>query len=666
MNTSLLIMANVVVLCLRVLLSSFFIFPAIANPRTELVYKFCGVDRAENVSEFNQNYANAIVSMEPEMRKNKFSICGEGYPPNRIYVLAQCMDDLTNDDCEICFSTIKTQLPGCFPHSSGRVFFDGCFMRFENYSFFYEASSPHDVKRCSDAVNLKNEQFRDVATKVVKDLVNMAPIHGGYAEGRRKAHGLSVYGMANCWNTLDEKSCNDCLTNASTSLLDCLPSIEARALSVGCYFRYSEYEFTDGSSFFLNTKGAVIMYIVFVLVALGVCVVAVLVGYIVGTTLQEKRLKHQKKPNDLESSVMKRSLHFKYSTLEKATDNFSEECKIGQGGFGEVFKGTLPDGREIAIKRMFLTTKIRNEEISNEIDIIGQAQHQNLVRFLGCCFTDDDSFLVYEYLENKSLDLILFDPKKKKELEWKKRLRIIEGTAEGLEYLHNDCQVRIIHRDIKPSNILLDSRYRPKIADFGLARFNIREKGSAPLVIAGTFGYMAPEYLAHGQLTDKVDIYSFGVLILEIVSGREINKFPADDTLDTLVTIAWRHFKEKRVSRLIDPSMEIEDVDEVLRVIQIALLCTQESPIMRPDMTTVIKLLTQKELEVPVPSKPPFIEESFHDSEQGGSLHRHHPSASSFHSCRYYDTQQDHGSFHRHHPSASIDSYYDTESVLGG
>lgn len=112
--------------------------------------------------------------------------------------------------------------------------------------------------------------------------------------------------------------------------------------------------------------------------------------------------------------------------------------------------------------------------------------------------------------------------------------------------------------------------------------------------------------------------------------------------------------------------MEIEDVDEVLRVIQIALLCTQESPIMRPDMTTVIKLLTQKELEVPVPSKPPFIEESFHDSEQGGSFHRRHPSASSFHSCRYYDTQQDHGSFHRHHPSASIDSYYDTESVLGG
>ncbi|KAK4347753.1 hypothetical protein RND71_034092 [Anisodus tanguticus] len=401
----------------------------------------------------------------------------------------------------------------------------------------------------------------------------MAPIHGGYAEGRRKEHGFSVYGMANCWNTLDEKSCADCLLNASTAVLDCLPSIEARSLSVGCDFRYSEYESSDGSSFLLNTKGAIFMYLAFILVAVGVCIVAIL--------------------------------------------------------------GNLPDGREIAIKRMFLTTKIRNEEI----DIIGQAQHQNLVRFLGCCFTDDDSFLVYEYLENKSLDLILFDPKKKEELDWNKSLRIIEGTAEGLEYLHNDCQVRIIHRDIKPSNILLDSKYRPKIADFGLARFNIREKGSAPLVIAGTFGYMAPEYLAQGQLTDKVDVYSFGVLILEI---------------------------EKRAYRIIDPSMEIEDVDEVLRVVQIALLSTQESPIMRPDMTTIIKLLAQEKLEVPVPSKPPFIEDSLYGSERDGSIiHRHHPSTSSVDSCRYYDTQQDNGSFHRHHPSASIDSYYDTERVLG-
>lgn len=137
-------MANVMVIVLCLIFS--IVAVAIANPRTELVYKFCGVEQADNVSQFNQNYANAIVAMEPEMKSNKFSIHGEGLAPNRIFVLAQCMDDLSEEDCQICFSAIKTQLPGCFPHISGRVFFDGCFMRFENYSFFYESSSPHDVK----------------------------------------------------------------------------------------------------------------------------------------------------------------------------------------------------------------------------------------------------------------------------------------------------------------------------------------------------------------------------------------------------------------------------------------------------------------------------------------------------------------------------------------
>lgn len=135
-------MANVVILCFLCLIFRV----VIANPRTELVYKFCGAKRANNVSEFNQNYANAIVAMEPEMKSNKFSTQGVGISPNRIFVLAQCMDDLSKEDCQICFSAIKTQLPGCFPHISGRVFFDGCFMRFENYSFFYESSSTHDVK----------------------------------------------------------------------------------------------------------------------------------------------------------------------------------------------------------------------------------------------------------------------------------------------------------------------------------------------------------------------------------------------------------------------------------------------------------------------------------------------------------------------------------------
>ncbi|KAL2523312.1 Cysteine-rich receptor-like protein kinase 2 [Forsythia ovata] len=566
------------------------------NPRTELVSKKCGRQHAQNVSQFNENYSKVIASMQESMRENKFSIGEEGKPPNRVYVLAQCMEDLSKDDCEICFDSIKTQIPGCFPHHSARVYYDGCFLRVENYSFFQESSSQdYDITRCSDAQNVQDNNFDPLVKQLITELKTEAPENRGYAERQVTLYVLTVYGMANCWRTLDKKLCANCLANASNEISRCLPSLEARALHAGCYLRYSDSEFFNKPESSAN-RGL-----------------------------------------EFDSDITKRSLHFKYSTLEKATNNFNEAVKIGQGGSGEVFKGTLPDGREIAIKRLFLTGKLQNQEVCNEIDIIGQAQHPNLVRFLGCCFTNDDSFLVYEFLANRSLDLILFDEEKKKELTWKKRLVIIIGTAEGLEYLHKDCQVRIIHRDIKASNILLDMKHRAKIADFGIARLNSNNEGVGSSAIAGTFGYMAPEYLAQGRLTDKVDVYSYGVLLLEIISGVQNNKFQSDDSLDTLVTISWKHFKRNTVTQIIDSSIGNENTDEVQRVVQIALLCTQESPDMRPTMTQVLELLTQKDVVLPVPSKPPFTEESLIDSYLLGAYHTHDRSAS-VDSSIYYDT----------------------------
>ncbi|XWS40715.1 hypothetical protein CRYUN_Cryun17cG0019200 [Craigia yunnanensis] len=319
-------------------------------------------------------------------------------------------------------------------------------------------------------------------------------------------------------------------------------------------------------------------------------------------------------------------LQFKFSTLERATDCFNEAQKLGSGGYGEVFKGTLPDGREIAIKRLYVNGKSRREEIYNEMDVISRAQHKNLVRFLGGCFTRIENFLVYEYLANTSLDSILFDPEKKKELDWGKRHRIIIGTAEGLEYLHKDCEVRIIHRDIKASNILLDLKYRPKIADFGLARLCSRESDKNSLVnnsVAGTFGYMAPEYIAKGRLTEKVDVYSFGVLVLEIICGVKNTKIESENFLETLVTDAWKHFQSSTTSRIIDESLGPEDFEEIKREIQLGLLCTQAKPALRPSMTKVLQMLRHKDMELPIPTKPPFLDE-FVDlsSSFGFNLHR--------------------------------------------
>lgn len=247
--------------------------------------------------------------------------------------------------------------------------------------------------------------------------------------------------------------------------------------------------------------------------------------------------------------------------------------------------------------------------------IVSSVEHKNLVRLLGCSCLGPESLLVYEFLPNKSLDRFIFDSNKGKTMNWEKRFEIIIGTAEGLVYLHENTKARIIHRDIKASNILLDSRLRPKIADFGLARSFQQDKTHISTAIAGTLGYMAPEYLAHGHLTEKVDVYSFGVLLLEIASGRQNNRSQSLEYSESLLTIAWRHFQLGSVEEIIDPNLKLQNyysiniVNEVLRVIHVGLLCTQEASSLRPSMSRALQMLVIKDEDLPAPANPPFMDE---------------------------------------------------------
>ncbi|XP_047319179.1 cysteine-rich receptor-like protein kinase 46 [Impatiens glandulifera] len=602
----------------------------IADPRTVLVSKFCNKDFLQDSAKYVRSFQKLLDPMREKMKGNGFATGEDGDAPNRIYVLAQCMGDLSEDDCATCFIETSAHLPGCFPHTGGRVYLDGCFMRFDNYSFFQETTSPQDVQICSEDVS--SEQYVNATNLLVSGLVEMAPSKEGYDAENTPPGIIKVYGMANCWNTLSKDQCAKCLSNASYSVLSCLPSADGRALNAGCFLRYSSYQFANKS---VNNQGHFLKFLAYILGGVGFCLLAIILGIHIGKTIYRRRQErlYEKEVMNVNSSESLRSLRFKYSTLQKATEDFSPEHKIGQGGYGEVFRGVFPDGREIAIKRLFASSKHNAEEIRNEMDIISQSHHRNLVRFLGFCFADDN-LLVYEFLANKSLDQMLFDPEKKKELDWKRRLGIIKGTAEGLEYLHKDCQVKIIHRDIKASNILLDLKCRPKISDFGLARFNDttnqgekeRKGGEETItadqetIAAGTLGYMAPECLAGGALTDKVDVYSYGVVVLEIVCGVKNSDYYQSDyynPLCTLVTSAWKHFQENRVVEMIDKSMEIveesPEKEEVVRVVQMGLLCTQESPSQRPSMTNVVQMLRQREMELPTPSRPPFLEEDDED-----------------------------------------------------
>jgi serine/threonine protein kinase len=234
---------------------------------------------------------------------------------------------------------------------------------------------------------------------------------------------------------------------------------------------------------------------------------------------------------------------YNFSCMSLATNNFSEENKLGQGGFGPVYKGKLPSGEEIAVKRLSRRSGQGLEEFKTEMMLIAKLQHRNLVRLMGCSIQGDEKLLVYEFMPNKSLDRFLFDPIKQTQLDWARRYEIIEGVARGLLYLHRDSRLRIIHRDLKASNILLDENMNPKISDFGLARIfggNQHEANTARVV--GTYGYMSPEYAMEGLFSVKSDVYSFGVLLLEILSGRRNTSFrhSDDSSLIGYVSISYK------------------------------------------------------------------------------------------------------------------------------
>ncbi|CAI0468018.1 unnamed protein product [Linum tenue] len=301
---------------------------------------------------------------------------------------------------------------------------------------------------------------------------------------------------------------------------------------------------------------------------------------------------------------------FHLSEIAAATDNFSEANKLGEGGFGSVYKGTYKEN-EIAVKRLSKYSGQGAEEFKNEIELIAKLQHKNLVRILGCCVQGHEKMLVYEYLPNKSLDFFIFDDEKRALLDWSVRYNIICGIARGILYLHEDSRLRIIHRDLKASNVLLDASMNPKISDFGMARiFGVDQDQANTNRVVGTYGYMSPEYAMQGMFSVKSDVYSFGVLLLETITGRKNSSYYEETTSASLVGYTWELWKQGRALEMVDPLLgEPYPDQDVLRCVQIGLLCVQESAADRPNMFDVVFMLCNIETAQapPTPSKPAFI-----------------------------------------------------------
>ncbi|KAL6329499.1 hypothetical protein AAG906_021507 [Vitis piasezkii] len=314
---------------------------------------------------------------------------------------------------------------------------------------------------------------------------------------------------------------------------------------------------------------------------------------------------------------------FSYAELKNATGDFSPSNKLGEGGFGPVYKGTLSDGRVVAVKQLSVSSHQGKNQFVTEIATISAVQHRNLVKLYGCCIEGVNRSLVYEYLENKSLDQALFG-EGNLDLVWPTRYDICLGVARGLAYLHEESRLRIVHRDVKASNILLDYHLNPKISDFGLAKLYDDTKTHISTRVAGTIGYLAPEYAMRGHLTEKVDVFGFGVVALELVSGRPNSDTSLEEEKTYLLEWAWQLHENKREIELVDSRLSEFSEEEARRMIGVALQCTQTSPTLRPPMSRVVAMLSG-DIEVSrVTTKPGYLTDwKFNDASSFMSENSH-------------------------------------------
>ncbi|CAL5083335.1 unnamed protein product [Urochloa decumbens] len=340
----------------------------------------------------------------------------------------------------------------------------------------------------------------------------------------------------------------------------------------------------------------------------------VIVAAVAATTLyiwnvRKKRMSRGTKLPHLEDFESIKSSLLSLSSLQVATNNFDESNKLGEGGFGSVYKGDL-SGQQVAVKRLSKDSGQGLEELRNELVLMAKLHHKNLVRLEGFCLEEGERLLVYEYMPNKSLDTVLFDPEEKRRLDWRKRFNIIEGVARGLQYLHEDSQRKIIHRDMKASNVLLDADMNPKIGDFGLARlFGQDQTRDVTNRIVGTFGYMSPEYVMRGQYSTKLDVFSFGILVIEIITGKRNIGHCFHEQNEDIISAVWRHWSEGTIVEIIDDSLGRNYLEtEVLKCVNIGLLCLQQNPVDRPRMLDVMVMLNgDATSSLPPAARPTFF-----------------------------------------------------------
>lgn len=533
---------------------------------------------------------------------------------NAVNGIFLCRGDVNTTTCQNCVTDAATQIKRrCTNQTEAIIWYEECLLRYTNTFFRYYSIEPRlNPKNGKNVSGVDFERFNETVFGLLNDLVVAAAnsrTAKKFATGQVEVtRSMKVYGSGQCSTDLTSSQCEICLRNAIGTLPQCCTGQEgASALLASCIVRYELYPFyTSSSSSGKNGVGTKAIVII-----ISLAIVPVLLFFI-GCYYKRRRSRQRRRTmlreNFGDELKTLDSLQFKLSTIEAATNKFSSENEIGKGGFGIVYKGVLSDGQQIAVKKLSRSSGQGSIEFQNEILLIAKLQHRNLVTLLGFCLEEREKMLIYEYVPNKSLDYFLFDSKKHRVLHWFERYKIIGGIARGILYLHEYSRLKVIHRDLKPSNVLLDDNMNPKISDFGLARIvAIDQEQASTNRIVGTYGYMSPEYAMHGQFSEKSDVFSFGVIILEIVSGKRNSRPIQSHDFEDILRTAWRLWRNQTPLEMLDPILkDMFSHSEVIKCIQLGLLCVQENPDDRPTMVQAVSYLSSLLVELPLPLEPAF------------------------------------------------------------
>ncbi|KAF3450458.1 hypothetical protein FNV43_RR06541 [Rhamnella rubrinervis] len=558
-----------------------------------------------------------------------------------------CRGDIKPEACRSCLNDSTNSIKENCPNQKEAIeWYAECMLRYSNRSIFGVVETDPRYRFYNvNNVTSNVDDFYQVLNTLLRDLKDKAAAGGSrlkHATGNAAAPNFqTIYAQLQCTPDLSQTQCTSCLDVAMADIPRCCDGKQSAVfISPSCTLRFELYIFYEPSSPIAdapppsppppsinnrtttqgkksNTSRTII--IVVVPTVAGVVLIISIYACLRGTKAK-KKFQTLSAHEAVDEIATTESLQYDFNTIRVATDNFSVANKLGQGGFGAVYRGRLHNGEDIAVKRLSRDSGQGQQEFKNEVLLVAKLQHRNLVKLLGFCFDRNERLLVYEFAPNSSLDHFIFDPMKRANLDWNKRYKIIGGIARGLLYLHEDSRLRIIHRDLKASNILLDEEMNPKISDFGMARLFVVDQTQANTSrIVGTYGYMAPEYAMNGHFSVKSDVYSFGVLLLEIISGQKNNCFRDRENVQDLLNFAWKNWREGTASNVVDGVMRGGSTSEIMRCIHIALLCVQENSSDRPTMNSIVLMLNSNSVTLSVPSRPAFFLHSGIDESTTGS-----------------------------------------------